>query len=131
MSNEEKKLLLKDLCGRIPYGVMVHVHIDKNCIDAHNHIHSDYDRPLDTECFNWYVGLDGVTLKPYLRPMSSMTEEEKKKVHYFVESHKLGNCSRSGAISDYLNSIHIDYRDLIPMGLALPATDGMYDTKTE
>ena len=120
MTQEEKQLLLKDLCAKLLYGVICKLSA------------KDADVSITEK-----LGLGGLEhfifgtmdVLPYLRPMSSMTEEEKKKVHYFVESHKFGNCSRSGAISDYLNSIHVDYRGLIPMGLALEATEGMYKTE--
>ena len=128
MIEEEKQVLVKALCGYLPYGVICSV------------VHEKYGRLVEEdmklsgmfEDGNFYF-LDeiGSTYSdnyiPYLRPMSSMTEEEQKKLHYFVESHKLGNCSRSGAISDYLNSIHIDYRGLIEKGLALEAPEGMYE----
>ena len=126
MTQEDKELLLKDLYARSYYQPYVQLNPGA------------YNKP--EKC--WICGISGediylnvdsdpfslgdFEIKPYLRPMSSMTDEEKKKVHYFVENHKLGNCSRSGAISDYLNSIHIDYRGLIEKGLALEATEGMY-----
>jgi hypothetical protein len=107
---------LKDLCARLPYDTIINVNDGKYRKDVKLHPHYI----LDWDAERWDA-------KPYLRSMSSMTEEEKKKVHYLVESHKLGNCSRSGAISDYLNSIHIDYRGLIQMGLAIEAPEGMYN----
>lgn len=126
MTIEEKKLLVRDLIGRIPYGVMVHVHIDKDCIDAHNHIYSDYDRPLDTEFFNWYVGLDGVTLKPYLRPMEDMDKNEKSDYQYITEQWMYDAEHTIGESIDWLNAHHFDYRGLIKMGLALEAPEDMY-----
>ncbi len=106
---------------RLPYGVIYHrndgANIELREVDIKSGTLNYTDNIIVREC------------KPYLRPMSSMTEEEKKKVYYFVESHKFGNCSRSGAISDYLNSIHIDYRNLIEKGLALEAPEGMYKTE--
>ena len=132
MTQQEKQLLLKDLCGRLPYGVKIKVRSNDirtvravDMVEGIVHfVESDYISP-----FGVYIEHPTTfrqVVKPYLRPMSSMTEEEKKEVHYFVESHKYGNCSRSGAISDYLNSIHIDYRGLIEKGLALEAPEGMY-----
>lgn len=122
MTQKEKQLLLIDLCARLPYHPQVKIYNDswEGCKIG------EFDNSLYYHHIEAFV-CDRIEIKPYLRPMSSMTEEEKKNVHYFVESHKLGNCSRSGAISDYLNSIHIDYRGLIPMGLALEAKEGMYD----
>ena len=134
MTEEEKRLLLVDLCSRIPYGVKVNIN---SPIEEQNQMEL-FDVNLESETIGVRNGKwmfravpvedeKGRIVKPYLRSMESMTDEEKKKVHYFVESHKLGNCSRSGAISDYLNSIHIDYHSgLIEKGLALEATEGMY-----
>lgn len=68
-------------------------------------------------------------VKPYLRPMSSMTEEEKEELR---DKNILIAVSTSGTVEttiggfDWLNAHHFDYRGLIPMGLALPAPEGMY-----
>lgn len=126
---DEKDLTIKDLCARIPYGVMVHVHIDKDCIDAHNHIHSDYDRTLDTECFNWYVGLDGVTLKPYLRPMEDMDKNEKSDYQYITEQWMYDAEHTISESIDWLNERHFDHRGLIGKGLAIEAPKEMYKNK--
>lgn len=79
-------------------------------------------------CNNGYASID--YCKPYLRKMSSMTEDEKK--HCFVLEHE-GNIEHPNGIfyrsQDYLNSIHVDYRGLIEKGLALEASDGMYNLK--
>ena len=59
----------------------------------------------------------GYMIKPYLFPISSMTEEQK--LEYY------GTFSLSGDISgsiDFYNKHHLDYRGLIPMGLAIDAT---------
>ena len=92
MTDEEKHLLLKDLCARLPYGVNI------------SSLKRDYFDDIDT---------DEQVVKPYLRPMSSMTEEEKKECLKitFVEA------------TDWLNVHHFDYRGLIPMGLAIDATE--------
>lgn len=122
MTEEEKRLLLIDLCARLPYGVKALTPWKKDGPGLVTLI--DITSSRQVRVFEDWFKIEEV--KPYLRSMLSMTDEEKKKVHYFVESHKLGNCSRSGAISDYLNSIHIDYRGLIEKGLALEAPEGMY-----
>lgn len=59
-------------------------------------------------------------LKPYLRPVSSMTEEEIRALGARVKINPAEGL-------DYLNANHFDYRELIPKGLALPAPDGMYN----
>ena len=68
-------------------------------------------------------------IKPYLRLMSSMTEEEKKE-YYDLLSRYDASCfiSKIGSrLFDWLNSHHFDYRGLIQMGLALEASEGMYN----
>ena len=124
MTREEKRLLLVNLCARLPYGIKVQYTAgDGTKIDCTVGLISP-----ETECltiaeegndkFVWRV-IENI--KPYLRPMSSMTEEEIGHCNYLLlhmEDHL--------SYYDYLNSIHIDYRGLIPMGLALPAPDGMY-----
>ena len=136
MTNEEKQLLFKDLCSRMPYkvrckcvnglgggktdkGVLKYI---GNC----NGVISNYyeDIPIDSGFVN-NVFYPIENIKPYLRPMSSMTEEEEWKYNYIKENHT------NLEAYDYLNSIHMDYRGLIPMGLALESPEGMYNTKIE
>lgn len=123
MTQENKELLLRDLSARLPYNVVIHTDFgDYKMIGLVG------DRVL-TECEEEGRHNDFPidVCKPYLRPMSSMTEEEKKELGRIscegnIE-HKYGIFYRS---QDYLNSIHIDYRGLIPKGLALPALENMY-----
>ena len=128
MNQEDKKLLLKDLCARLPYGV-------KGIIT--------YDESNTTFTVE---GIDNIVLhlsdaeecyvedfKPYLRPMSSMTEEEYK------EYSKLWNLQDEFPtdadirfktdVFDWLNAHHFDYRGLIEKGLVLQAPEGMYNIK--
>lgn len=125
MTQEEKQLLLKDLCARLPYGVYVDIYSWQK------------DSPkLLVECIPEYVGEEIVVkglagrhsikeIKPYLRSMSSMTEEEKGEYfnsydwEYFEE----------GTPFDWLNEHHFDYRGLIEKGLALEAPNDMYKTE--
>lgn len=122
MTQEERRLLLIDLCGRLPYGVMVRFE------GWSPEKLSEVD--LDEDVYN---GMGGLPL-PYLRPMSSMTEEEK-----YTYRHMLGATLNSEGKSimfvyvedfptviDWLNAHHFDYRDLIEKGLALEAPKGMY-----
>ena len=118
MTQEEKQLLFKDLCARLPYGVIVHIHD----IDV-----DDYDRQLIGEDLD-FIELDRRNCKPYLRPMSSMTEEELS----FYNNHLItpGITILEENLSEYLDwmhSHHFDYRGLIEKGLALEAPLEMYN----
>lgn len=131
MTQEDKELLLKDLCERLPYGVMCDIYSWQK------------DSPkLLIECIPEYVGEEIVVkglagrhsireVKPYLRSMSSMTEEEKELYKSFaVAFGDSRDIMLPGyAAMDYLNAHHFDYRGLIPMELALEAPEGMYKTE--
>lgn len=113
MTEEEKQLLLIELCTRLPYGVIVQ-------FEGWNPEKlSEVD--LNTNVYN---GMGGLPI-PYLRPMSSMTEEEKD------EYDRLVMCNASWVVDDWLNKNQFDYRGLIPMGLALEAKEGMYMSYSE
>ncbi|MBR6907112.1 hypothetical protein IKN40_01030 [bacterium] len=137
MTQEEKQLLLKDLCARLPYKVKIEitwwVMDEGTCMNTTlepDHI----DQLLNDE--------DGdAEIKPYLRPMSSMTEEECNMVEEILGDKcifdfmsngdiilKQGQFSQNklAKLYDYYNSIHLDYRGLIERGLALKALEGMY-----
>ena len=122
MTQEEKKLLLIDLCARFPYGVKVHI-TDEWFYDKIE----PYDRRLDCDVIK-SIRENQYTVKPYLRSMGSMTDEERDEFRNVggVMSHNLQN--DTWAISaftpeayDWLNKYGFDYRGLIPMGLALEA----------
>lgn len=112
MKQEDKDILLKDLCGRLPYGVRIkHKYgfttlTDIDCYDLGevtiNTLAGDEDP-------NSYYLQD---IKPYLFPLSSMTKEQYN--HYM-------KYSASKAI-DWCNKNHFDYRGLIEKGLAIDAT---------
>jgi len=128
MTQEEKQLLLKDLCARLPYGLW----IDDGYALA---IHIDYS---DVHFENYFNGILNGDVKPYLRPMSSMTEKEKHKLLKFgavtcLENGEVVDVScvgfeRHADIQDHLNACHFDYRGLIEKGLALEAPEDMYNT---
>ena len=126
MTREEKELLLKDLCGRLPYGVMVG--------------YSGKDNPDTLDKIGKVIYIDirfgtiqmqdgsGISyglppsefIKPYLRPMSSITGKETDEYKHFVAFS--GNPTGSANFIDWLNKNHFDYRGLIPKGLALEVT---------
>ena len=127
MTQEEKELLLKDICARLPYRVMI-----KDTYSGH------YGRLVEIgKTFAYFISeLNGNTLdvqlyyiKPYLRPMSSMTDEERyewMEITHAQEWLIIGNLDKA---TDWLNENKFDYRGLIPMGLALKAKEGMYKTE--
>ena len=128
MTEQEKQLLIKVLCVGLPYETKVEVCIkDKNI------------KSIDCVKYNTigtYIGLldeEKFSVKPYLRPLTSMTEEERNEYLSIkmqeAERVALAEIYRPEAISeimDWMDSHHLDYRGLIPMGLALPAPEGMY-----
>lgn len=133
MTQEDKELLLKDLCARLPYGVKVTYNISGNHFGTISKIceyKTDYNIFKVEDGYN--VGV--YSIKPYLRPMSSMTEKEKKE-HDFYCGYKPydENIGESYLTEydmpdyiDFLYEHHLDFRGLIPMGLALEAPEDMY-----
>jgi len=130
MTQEEKQLLIRDLCARLPYGVYVRIN-EIHCLDKNEAITEGFiggyckpnmcqDYSLD-EIYEFLDEEDDV--KPYLRPMSSMTEEEKQEYVIAWDSRQPYLPTEA---MDWLNAHHFDYRGLIPMGLALEAPEGMY-----
>ena len=135
MTQEERQLLLRDLCARLPYGV-------KYCRDSWNY---EWDQEMsvvevlediDKEGYiNYHKVYKVWDIKPYLRPMSSMTEEEKIElciISYAPDEMRAldeklyviqTNANNS---TDWLNAHHFDYRGLIEKGLALEAPEDMY-----
>ena len=113
MTQEEKDLLLKDLCARLPYGVKVKsVFINP---DTKEH------KSFGIEVFNATSLLmirDGLgEFKPYLFPLSSMTWEQECQYREVIAS-SLNHYE----VYDWFNKNHFDYRHLIEKGLALDAT---------
>ena len=133
MKQEDKKLLLKDLCARLPYGVKVEsVFINP---DTKEH------KPCGIEVFNATSLLmirDGLgEFKPYLFPLSRMTEEQQEEFDriYADDMQVVANNLKNRLDGkpyetnlghyrhiDWLNANHFDYRGLIPKGLAIDAT---------
>lgn len=154
MTQKDKNLLLKDFCARLPYGVkglhreQVHIITNMDGCSLYPSIQVDgYDAWFPVETF-----------KPYLRPLSSMTEEEKKGLERLIDEKLNRNTDQEddewtpwvlydttgiknyiggerfyfdemGFIYDWLNAHHFDYRGLIEKNLALEAPEGMYKTE--
>ena len=142
MKQEDKELLLKDLCARLPYGVKISKVIGDlvseprpiRSINLNNIIVEDgefEDGTPDIDVWNYEE------IKPYLFPLSSMTEEQRKelrKIMDFVEATFMNACCKGGFtlsftnLTDWLNANHFDYRGLIPKDLAIDATGlGVYE----
>lgn len=116
MTQKEKQQLIIELCSRLPYGVMVRTAVSI--------------KELTCEILSMIIdGKNTFTILPYLRPMSSMTEEEKETYELFFDEDGLLNCSVDSYV-DWLNTKHLDYKGSIGKGIALDAKD-MYNTKTE
>ena len=130
MTQEDKKIVIKDICGRLPYGVKVkfnNINILK--LGSHTRV-GEYVTDVIEPC------------KPYLFPLSSMTEEQKYDFYCrFIENdcdfndfkefyldngmwHKmLTSLDDIEEIIEWFNKNHFDFRCLIPKGLAIDATN--------
>lgn len=128
MKQNDKDLLLKDLCARLPHGVKymryswdydtdqeLPVIETLECVDKDGYINHRRVYTVDD-------------IKPYLFPLSSMTEEQKKELDNLVEEsvfqiiHSEDGNPQPQIPMDWYNKNHFDYRGLIPMGLANDAT---------
>ena len=146
MTQEDKELLLKDLCARLPYGVKVQIDLQSNIYPP---ISCKVCNIEFTENEGAFIGVETspdtynefreFLCKPYLFPLSSMTEEQKiecfkgtpleidKYGDIAVKDDFYGNSQYTDLeiyleVIDWLNKKHFDYRELIPMGLAIDAT---------
>ena len=133
MAQEEKQLLLIDLCDRLPHGVKI-LDIPANVVGDLFLVSTtgtvEYEPTDETNDGTGYQTLHNI--KPYLRPMASMTEDEKLDYIALGDIKRYTNPQYAYLISeqlDYLNAHYFDYRGLIPMGLALEAPKGMYKTE--
>ena len=125
MTQEDKQLLFIDLCGRLPYGVMIEVQNELGKLTSIN-INDDgeviiYSSDCDEDAKIEYC-------KPYLRPISSMTKEEEKEYYeLYYDAPQFKNGWRDtryleGLHVDWFNRNHFDYRGLISKGLAIKVT---------
>ena len=158
MTQEDRNLLLKDLCPRLLYNVVI------RCTDND----TDYKCFLTTGILNELLhNTEYYDYKPYLRPMSSMTEEELKQFAILnFQDNEIWEISDLSVINndfvnvrckhkhqeeetewtlwtfqiskremlkswrgiDWLTEHHFDFRGLIDKGLALEAPEDMYKT---
>ena len=169
MTQEDKELVLKDLCARSFYSVKVTVPImsfiegqgpytepiELVSVNAVDMTCTVGDRYAQTSGIKMFDRKGELVCKSYLRPMSSMTKEERIEfssllVKRYCEEDWEGHISTSYCIEidnvytddengikypssfsmdaiDWLNAHHFDYRGLIDKGLALKAPEGMYE----
>ena len=116
MTQEQKDLLLKDLCVRLPHGVKISVNDKVESLQGINILDNvvEYDSCLSS---------DIEEVKPYLFPLSSMTEEQSKIYHELIG----GMFGTSALINfevleDFFHKNHLDYKGLIEKNLAIDAT---------
>ena len=114
MTQEDKELLLKDLCARLPYSVKVYAGEDL-AMTLKQIDYKGFCESWENEDFKCHSRW----MFPYLRPMSSMTEEEKNELLELLK--KLGVTAEVKRL-DWLNAHHFDYRGLIEKGLAIEVT---------
>lgn len=138
MTQKRKQLLLKVLCAMLPYGFTIYRHSDNANIKINNI--DDFAHFLEYS--------DGEEFKPYLRPISSLTAEECDKLFEILDiDEKSGDWLKINDTNvirlfteygkdfyeiteaiEYLYSIHVDFRNMIEKGLALEASEGMYNS---
>ena len=136
MTQEDKDLLLKDLCSRLPYGVVVEIQLV-------NVPKAKYPVLKVLQSYMLCVFMqtvDNVIHKPYLRSMSSMTDEEHNVMRTYLHEQAMSGISSKSyyvveednkkywkdkniAYFDWLNAHHFDYRGLIEKGLAIEVTE--------
>lgn len=134
MTQEEKQLLLKDLCARLPYHLL-----GKDTFGKTRELKVVYPtgtiiaQEINGECCS------SCGFVPYLRSMSSITKDEKEEIKplfskftdEFGKRILVVRQNKMTLYQDWLNAHHFDYRGLIKKGLALEASKDMYNTKTE
>ena len=111
MTQEDKDLLLQDLCARLPYGVKVKI-TSRESKNRVVHLTEDNICHLTS---GWWS-----ECKPFLFPLSSMTEEQEKECQQIKHSYYYDD--DSFVLFDWYNKNHFDYRGLIDKGLAIDAT---------
>jgi len=131
MTQEEKELVIKDLSSRIPYNVKIRIGGRPKILQGVVGDKVVVRMKGDESWEDGYFDIQDWNIKPYLRPMSSMTEDEKS-VYLTLRAH-------AGAFTcvEWLDKNHFDHRTnmdgehLIQLHLALKAKEGMYNNKTK
>ena len=145
MTKEDKELLLQDLCARLPYGVICKTSKGNGYLCSINQTIFGIEYGINIKATERdYFNDKEEIIKPYLRPMSSMTAEELYEVQEILGKeaeirdgfiHIIDSSINSftylelQAVFEWFNTYHFDYRGLIEKGLAIEAKEGMYDFK--
>ena len=133
MTQKNKKLLLKELCARLPYGVI--------CDDGYGNVLelNGIDKPntVTFKCSdNTFCTTDLDKCKPYLFPLSSMTDDIKNFIRWKLTTPKYDSFDEESLEDLFNNNMqvvqfcyehHLDINGLIERGLALEAPEGMYN----
>ena len=128
MTKEEKDLLLKDLCARLDTNLVCSIHRtdDEGVVYRDEILHGYCKGDIWYEFYfrkDCSVGIDNVSkIKPYLFPLSSMTDKQKDEYQYITERWMNDPAYSISDSIDWLNKNHFDYRGLIKKGLAIDAT---------
>ena len=125
MTEQDKRILLQDLCARLPYHPILH-YIDSVQPQDDEYLYG-FRENADKFLINDAFYIEEVV--PYLRPMSSMTDEEREEENKLWDVITKTRNDLHYLYTDFLLSHHLDYRGLIPIGLALEASEGMYSIK--
>lgn len=137
-TREDKELLLKYLCTALSYKIIIDYSYNGFKIHKGNYVSCIKQGSkclLDCDLLDVFMSPrqneEGEYIKPYLRPLSSMTEKEVEEfVNLQEDFFKYCKNQYVGVLTiaalDWLNTHHFDYRNLIEKGLALEAPEGMY-----
>lgn len=137
LTNEDKKELFIALCGYYPYGVICH-DTDPNAptYSKDGKLRAIRPEPGDCNGLPYLFELEGISflsdiceIKPYLRPMDSMTDKEIMDYKAIQLSQAVDRECEAWDEVNWLNARFLDYRGLIPRGLALETKEGMYNLK--
>jgi hypothetical protein len=124
MKQENKDLLIKDLCARLQYGVKISVNDKIESLQGINILDNIVE-------YGSFLSSDIEEVKPYLFPLSSMAEEQRKEYEWIIYRNIELHCEKYynvididdfDCLMDFYHKNHLDYRGLIPMGLANNAT---------
>ena len=131
MTKEEKELLLKDLCARLPYGVKLEFYASatkQTYVCTLLGLEPEEEEPIIAKTENGYFYMLAGNVKPYLFPLSSMSEEQQKEFDQLIElelkaiNDEIAHTQVTTFEVDFYNKNHFDYRGLIEKGLAIDAT---------